>query len=399
MPDSAGGRRDGAAAAALPWDEQSERNFIGGAWQFTREGYSFDIYDPADSTVIAAIPLSTHRDISAAMSAARAAVGPWTMISGARRAEILDGALDCLAERIDRVAAVVFRDTGLPGRAAREDILSAIRKVRARLAVGDTPPEKGEPGVIGQILSWSNPLLLCIRTLAMDLAAGNAAVVHPSIQAPLSLVFLADALDRAGAPGGVFNLVQGAGADAGMALARRPDLKRLDFQGSRQTAAMVGLSPGRNGVPVQMHFRKIAQLEIGDGDDLAAGVRSVTDAAFCHATRPGCGGIVLNVAASRLKEFAEAIAATFEAGRYFERFHGAHTVAPFIAEKYRIESEGLIEEHLASGAVPVCATPHPSPKTCRMGWFGRARVLHDPAGRIALDPDRPNGPLVLVRSV
>ena len=386
------------AAAGLPWNEQCERNFIDGEWRFTREGYSFDIYDPADSTVIAAIPLSTHRDIGAAMAAASAAVERWAPLPAARRAEIVDGALQHLADRIDRVAAIVSRDTGLPRRAARDDTLAAIREIHAQSAGGGGQSDDGPPGVIGQILSWSNPLLLCIRTLGMDLAAGNAAVVHPSIQAPLSPVFLADALDRAGAPGGVFNLVQGAGIDAGMALARRPDLKRLDFQGSRETAAMVALSPGRNGVPVRRHLRSVAERTVGEGDDLAGAVRDIADAAFCHAARPGCGGLIVNVAESVLEEFTDAISAAFESGRYFVGLYGSHTVAPFIAEKFRTASEKLVEDHLAAGAEPICATPQPEAKTYRMGWFGTARVLHDPARRIALDHDRPNGPLVLVRS-
>lgn len=385
-------------AVALPWYEQSERNFIGGEWQFTREGYSFDIYDPADSTVIAAVPLSTHRDIDAAMAAARAAVGPWASLEAARRVEIVDAALASVADRFNRIAAIVSRDTGLPVRAARDDMRAAIRETRAQLA-GGAGPEGGEaPGVIGQILSWSSPLILCIRTLAPDLAAGNTAVVRPSIRAPISLVFLADALSRSGAPDGVFNLVQGNGTDAGMALARQPDLKRLDFQGSRETAAMVALSPERNGIPVQRHLRTIVHRRIGTGDALEPAVRDIADTAFCHAVRPGFGGLTVDVAASRLKEFSEAIALAFESGRYFEGLSGSHTIAPFIAEKYRTAFERSIESHLASGAKRICATPKPAPRTYRMGWFAPACALHDPTHRIRLDPDRPNGPSILVRT-
>ena len=158
-----------AAPTDLPWDEQSERNFIGGAWRFTREGYSFDIYDPADSTVIAAVPLSTHRDVAQATTAARAAVVRWSALSGTRRGAVVDGALAYLAERIDRVAALACRDTGLPAQAARDDILSAIRETRAQVAGGGRPEDDTAPGVIGQILSWSSPLTLCIRTLAPEL--------------------------------------------------------------------------------------------------------------------------------------------------------------------------------------------------------------------------------------
>ena len=391
MPDS--------GTADLPWDEQSERNFIGGEWRFTREGYSFDIYDPADSTVIAAVPLSTHRDVDAAMAAARAAVDPWSALPGARRAAVVDGALETLAERIDRVAAVACRDTGLPAQAARDDILSAIRETRAQLAGGAGQPEDGAaPGVIGQILSWSSPLTLCIRILAPDLAAGNTAVVHPSIQAPLSLVFLADALNRAGAPSGVFNLVQGSGSDAGMALARRPDLKRLDFQGSRETAAMAALSPERNGIPVHRHLRAVVHRRIDAGDALEPAVRDIAATAFCHAARPGYGGLMVELAASRLGEFSDAITAAFEAGRYFEGLRGSHTIAPFVAEKYRTAYEHLKKGRLAAGAERICTAPQPGPRTYRMGWFARPCVLHDPTHRISLDPDLANGPLVLVRS-
>ena len=386
------------SGAGLPWYEQSERNFIGGEWRFTREGYSFDIYDPSDSTVIAAVPLSTHRDIAAAMSAANTALSRWAALPARRRTEIVDDALKSLAEQIDRVAAVVCRDTGLPQQAARDDTLSAIRETRAQLRDSSGPPDDDAPGVIGQILSWSSPLTLCIRTLALDLAAGNAAVVHPSIQAPLSPVFLADALSRAGAPGGVFNLVQGGGSDAGMALARQPDLKRLDFQGSRETASMVALSPERGGIPVHRHLRTIAHWRIDAGEALERAVRDIADAAFCHAARPGHGGLTVDVAASRLKEFSEAIAAVFKSGRYFEGLGGSHTIAPFIAEKFRTAYERLIESHLASGAEKICAAPQPDPKTFRMGWFARACVVYDPTHRISLDPDIPNGPHVLVRS-
>ena len=382
----------------IPWQEQAERNLIGGAWRFTREGYSFDIYDPSDSTVIAAVPLSTHRDVAAAMAAASAAVDRWAALPGARRAATVDRALETLAERIDRVAVIARRDTGLPQRAARDDILSAIRETRAQLRGDIGPLDDAAPGVIGQILSWSSPLTLCIRALAPDLAAGNTAVVHPSIRAPLSLVFLADALNRAGAPGGVFNLVQGTGSDAGMALARQPDLKRLDFQGSRETAAMVALSPERSGIPVQRYLRTVVHHRLGAGDALETAVRDVADTAFCHAARLGFGGLTVDVAASRLKGFSEAIALAFVSGRYFDGLSGSHTIAPFIAEKYRTGYENAIKGHLAAGAEKVCAAPQPDPKTYRMGWFASACVLHDPTHGIVLDPDQPNGPLVLVRS-
>ena len=119
------------------------------------------------------------------------------------------------------------------------------------------------------------------------------------------------------------------------------------------------------------------------------------NAAFCHAARAAYGGLVVDVAASRLDAFSEAVAAAFDAGRYVEGLRGSHTIAPFIAEKYRTAYEHLQKGRLAAGAKPICTAPSPSERTYRMGWFARPCVLHDPTHRITLDPDRPNGPLVL----
>ena len=98
---------------------------------------------------------------------------------------------------------------------------------------------------------------------------------------------------------------------------------------------MAALSPERNGIPVHRHLRAVVHRRIDAGDALEPAVRDIADAAFCHAARPGYGGLTVDIAASRLRDFSEAIAAAFEAGRYFEGLRGSHTIAPFVAEKYR----------------------------------------------------------------
>ncbi len=380
------------------WRELCERNYIGGVWKFTREGYGFDIYDPADSTVIATVPLSTHRDIAEAEAAAVRALPIWNEYSSADRAHIVDTALEDLTNRIDEVAIVVSRDTGLPLPIARDDTLAAINTARRRLAT-ESGASANVSGVIGQILSWSNPIQTCAETLCQDLAAGDTVIVRPSIKAPLSPVFFADALDQAGAAGGVFNLVQGTGTDAGMALTRQTGLKRLDFHGSRAAAAMVSLAPKRNGIPLHTHFRNIRTVDLEDADDLDATVEDLMTRCLCHGARPGFGGLVANVEASLLPAFSDIMRSGFGACRYDDRSGTNHTVGPYIAEKYRNEAEALAESYQTNGAVQICQTQSPDEKTYRMGWFGAARVIHDINHNILLNPDHPNGPLIVVREI
>jgi len=378
--------------------EKAERNFIGGKWKFTREGYEFDIYDPSDCSIIASIPLSTHRDIREAITAAQAALPLWTAVPPAERAAITCNALDYLEASIDLVASITSRDTGIPLRYAKEDILTVISEVREKLNGDISKYDNRAPGIIGQILSWSNPLVVSLRMLAVDLAHGNVAIVHPSIRAPLSVVCFADALSRAGAVGGVFNLIQGAGTDAGMALACRPELRRLDFQGSRQTVQMVALSPSRNGVPIQTLLRSIKTVNLPKTSDLAVAAHGIAEDCFCHAARAGFGGLQVCVPIEGLGLLAEQLQAKFRKVRYLDATRGAHSVAPYPAEKFRIAGEAAVEKYLEGGAQLLCEAPAPNERTFRMGWFARPRLLHDVSGAITLDPDMPNGPLVLLKS-
>lgn len=314
-----------------------------------------------------------------------------------QRVSIVLDALAYLEADIGLITSIISRDTGLPRKYAREDTLSAISELREEL-VANSEVGDDRPGIIGQILSWSNPLVVSLRLLTLNLARGNVAIVHPSIRAPLSLVCMADALSRAGATDGIFNLIQGAGTDAGMALARRPELKRLDFQGSRHTAQLVALSPGRNRVPMQAVLRLIKAVNLSTEDDLVEAAHGMVEDCSCHAARPCFGGLQIFLPVGRLKELTGEIRTAFEKVCYREGDRGARSVAPYQAEKFRTAGEAVVQRYLQEGAELVCEGPAPEERTFRMGWFARPRVLHDVSGAITLDPDAPNGPLVLLKT-
>lgn len=380
--------------SAFDFQDCAQRNFVGGEWKFTREGYEFDIYDPCDSTVVASIPLSTHMDVRDTIASAKEALPRWSALPCADRITLVLTALEFLEKTIENFASIISRDTGLPMLHARSDTLVAIEMIRSVVqSVGNDP----QPGVVGQILSWSNPAVICMRLLFADLAAGNVAVVHPSIRAPLSLVSIADALNRVGVPGGVFNLIQGAGIDAGMSLARQTALKRLDFQGSRPTARMASLSPRKNRIRVQALLRTVKLVCLDGSSDIEAVASALAEDCFCHAARPGFGGVEVDVPLELLRDLIRHLTAAFAAVQYCGAATN-FTVAPYIAEKFRTSGERQVDTWLASGADLLCEAPEPDQRTYRMGWFTAPCVLHDTAGNISLDPEAPNGPIVLVHT-
>lgn len=386
-----------AAQTELTFEDLAERNFIGGEWRFTREGYGYDIYDPSESTVIAAVPLSTHRDVAQALAAARVGLATWAAMEGDERARVVWSALAHLDRDIERVASVIARDTGLPAAMARAELRAAIGAIREKL--GGAGETSAAPGIIGQISSWSNPLVASLRLAALDLVRGDVVIVHPSLKAPLSLVCLAEAMSRAGAPAGVFNLVQGAGIDVGAALARSKDLKRLDFQGSRATARSVRRSPDRHGIPVQEIFRRVERRTLASSGELESFAAVVAASALAHATRVGFGGLEVRVPRASLDALVDALRPALASVGYTDDAPGGRTVAPFAAERFRDAAEAQLDAWLDCGARLLLRAPQPDQRTRRMGWFVPPCVALDAGDQIALDPEVPTGPLVLVKTL
>jgi len=128
-------------------------------------------------------------------------------------------------------------------------------------------------GVTAIITPWNAPLMLATWRIAPALAAGNTVVAKPPEWAPLTASLLADITREAGLPDGVFNVVQGLGAEAGAALAAHPSVARVCFTGSVATGRNVAAAAGAQLTPVSLELGgKSPLLVFADADlDLATG--------------------------------------------------------------------------------------------------------------------------------
>jgi acyl-CoA reductase-like NAD-dependent aldehyde dehydrogenase len=209
--------------------EHFERNFVGGDWVFSREGYNFDIYDPSNSEVIAAVPLSSRFDVAKTVTIASDALAAWSARPRSERFAVVAQAVTLIKSSLDQIIEIEARDTGAPARFLREQVADAVKYVEANLHHDKSASEQPF-GVIGAILSWSGPFALSCREILPAIAAGHTMVVKPSLRAPLSSVLLAEILQEAGLPAGVFNLVQGTGLDVGASLGANADFLKSGFR-------------------------------------------------------------------------------------------------------------------------------------------------------------------------
>ncbi len=229
--------------------------FIGGQWTPAASGRERAIVDPATGEQVTQVPDSAAVDVERATATARRAFdeGPWATMHPRDRGRVLLRAADLLRQKAAAIAAVESLDVGKPITfTTYVDIPTAIDlfEYYGTLATSIEGAARStripalaytrrEPiGVVGAITPFNFPLILSSSKIAPALAAGNTLVHKPAEETPLSALLLAQVLQEAGLPDGVYNVVTGA-APAGEALLRDPRVDKIAFTGSTQVARIV----------------------------------------------------------------------------------------------------------------------------------------------------------------
>ena len=260
-------------------------NFINGEFVAPARGQTFTNITPITGQPLCEIPRSTSEDIEKALDAAHAAAPAWGKRSVTERSLILNKMADRLEANAERLALFETVDNGKPIREAMAaDVPLAVDHLRYFAGVirgqeggiseidADTVAYhfKEPLGVVGQIIPWNFPLLMGIWKLAPALAAGNAVVLKPAEQTPLSILAFAELVADL-LPPGVFNVVNGFGVEAGKPLASSPRVAKVAFTGETTTGRLIMQYASENLIPVTLELGgkspNIFFADIMDADD------------------------------------------------------------------------------------------------------------------------------------
>ena len=243
-------------------------NFIGGQWVAPAKGAYIDNVSPTTGQVVCQVARSQAEDVELALNAAHAAAPRWGRTAVAERAAVLNRIADRMLEYLQFLAAVETYDNGKPIRETNlADIPLAIDHfryfascVRAQEgSLGELDDDTvayhyHEPlGVVGQIIPWNFPILMAAWKLAPALAAGNAVVIKPAEQTPLSILVLAELLQDL-VPAGVVNVVNGFGLEAGKPLATSSRIAKIAFTGETTTGRLIMQYASENIIPVTLEL-------------------------------------------------------------------------------------------------------------------------------------------------
>ncbi|MCP5381665.1 MAG: aldehyde dehydrogenase family protein [Kordiimonadaceae bacterium] len=217
--------------------------YINGEWVDPEVPNVCDVINPATESAFAQISLGTAKDVDKAVAAAKAAFPKYAKWTVEQRIALLEKIIDIYNKRRDEVALAISNEMGAPITLAKNDqsIVGTLHFESALRALKNFKFEEKqdniiiryEPiGVCGLITPWNWPMNQVAVKVAPALAAGCTVILKPSEIAPIDALILAEVLDEAGVPPGVFNLVNGIGPEVGEAMSAHPDIHMMSFTGS-----------------------------------------------------------------------------------------------------------------------------------------------------------------------
>jgi aldehyde dehydrogenase (NAD+) len=344
-----------------------DRLFIGGEWRQAAEGGRLDTYNPSTGEMLASVGEAGPADIDAAVAAARAASAPsseWRMMDALDRGEVVARIGRLIEERVDTLTRLEALDNGKPMREAQIDVVQAADAFRyyagwASKLEGETIPVRGqvlnytvrEPvGVVGAIIPWNFPLLMAAWKVAPALACGNAVVLKPAEQTPLTALELAMIAAEAGVPPGVLSVVPGHGDTAGAALVAHPDVDKIAFTGSTEVGKRIMREAADSLKRVSLELGGKSPNIVFEDADLDAAVRGAFNGIFYNSGQCCTAGSRLLVQESIHDAFMKRLVERVGRLQPGEPLDPKRRYGPVVSEEQLERVLGYIEKGRAEGA-------------------------------------------------
>ena len=372
---------------------------IGGERLPAAHGESFPTIDPATGETLSEVARGRAEDVDLAVEAARRAYKEvWRTTLPVERGRVLAAASQLLLDRLETLAALESQDTGKPIRQARVDVRVASRYFEFYAGFADKLFGRSIPlghrfvdwtvvephGVCGVIIPWNYPLQIAARSVAPALAAGNAVVLKPAEEAPLTALALCELLLDAGLPAGACNCVTGYGEEAGAALVAHPDVDHITFTGSVEVGSLVMEECAKHVRPLTLELGGKSPHVVCADADLERALPYIMNSIYQHSGQTCTAGSRLLVERSAHDRWVTAATQHAKSLTIGPGFEDAD-LGPLISERQRDRVEGYVASARAEGASVACGGKRPGDPRLATGTFFEPTVLTDvaPAMRVA----------------
>ena len=338
-----------------------DKLFIGGQWVAPSTRDTIDVHNAGTGEVMGRIPAAGDKDAAAAVGAARAALEGWSQTPVEKRAEYLQKISDGLKARAEELARLIAQEVGMPIKLAGRiqaglpianfaNYAKLVRDFKFEERVGNSVVVREPVGVVLAITPWNYPLHQIALKVAPALAAGCTVVLKPSEIAPFNAFVLAEVIEAAGLPKGVFNLVTGFGPAVGEALVKHPDVDMISFTGSTRAGKRISEVAAQGVKRVALELGGKSPSVILEDADLAAAVKGTINGCYLNSGQT-CTALTRMLVPESKYEEAKKIAAEVAKGFTLgDPLNEATRLGPLTSAPQLERVRGYIRKGIAEGA-------------------------------------------------
>ena len=382
--------------------------YIGGRWVDPAQTAMLDVIDPSTEQAFTAISLGSKADVDLAVGAAKVAFAKFSQTSREDSLGLLRRILVSYNRRSEDLARAVSQEMGAPltfareaqvwaGRVHLEATIEALETYEFSELRGASLIVKEPIGVAALITPWNWPLNQIVCKVAPALAAGCTVVLKPSEIAPISGILFAEIVDAAGAPAGVFNLVNGAGPDVGQAMAAHPDVDMISFTGSTRAGIAVARTAADTVKRVAQELGGKSPNIILRDADFETAVRAGVAACFSNSGQSCDAPTRMLVPAERHEEALGIAADVAEGLKVGDPRQAGIDLGPVVSQVQFEKIQRLIEAGIHEGARLVAGGPGRPPGLNR-GYYVRPTVFGAVRPGMTIEREEIFGPVLAVMS-
>ena len=369
-----------------------DKLFIGGRWVAPSGREMIDVHNAGTGEMMGRVPAGNAKDVDAAAAAARRAFESWSNTSADQRAELLGKISANLKARADELAKTIAQEVGMPLKLAGRiqaglpianfaNFAKLLKEFVFENRVGNSLVVREPVGVVAAITPWNYPLHQIALKVAPALAAGCTVVLKPSEVAPFNAFILAEAIEAAGLPQGVFNLVTGFGADAGEALVRHRDIDMISFTGSTRAGKRISELAAQSVKRVALELGGKSASVILDDAELATAVKGTVNGCYLNSGQT-CTALTRMLVPDSLYQDAARIAA--EVAKSFtvgDPLAETTRLGPLSSQAQLERVRGYIRKGLQEGAELLAGGAEPPEGVPPGGYYVKPTVF----GRVSSD--------------
>ena len=296
----------------------SYSSYLCGKWH--TGGNGFEVVNPATAKPIARVSVVGRSEVQEALRAAEATWPAWRALTAKERGRLLNKVADEIVNRKAEIARTITLENGKPLAQSEgevgmtEDHLRWFAEEGRRVYGRTIPPQvngkrhlvvKTPIGVVAAITPWNFPLVLAVRKIAPAMAAGCPVILRPASQTPLSSVLLAQCMESAGVPAGVFQLAIGDAAQLSDEFLSNPICRKISFTGSTRVGQSLIERAAKTIKPLSLELGGLAPVLVFDDCDLDLAVRETIIAKFRNSGQSCIAANRIYVQKTIYKDFVE----------------------------------------------------------------------------------------------